>query len=127
MRLFLSTYIHKIDKKGRVSLPSTYRTIINENNSFWKANKSYASIMGKFVEDCMWTPKMAFLNVNEMKNHNPTPTSANGSPLEFFILKNGTMSSYLRNAKITFSCGMDFSHFPFDIQVMRGNLGIQVM
>ena len=29
MKLFLSTYSFKIDKKGRVSLPSTYRSILN--------------------------------------------------------------------------------------------------
>tara|TARA_Y100000590_G_C15735597_1_gene1018408 strand:- start:1982 stop:2449 length:468 start_codon:yes stop_codon:yes gene_type:complete len=34
MKLFLSTYIHKIDKKGRVSLPSSYRSIISEKNSY---------------------------------------------------------------------------------------------
>ena len=30
---FLSTYINKIDPKGRVSLPSSFRTILNTNNT----------------------------------------------------------------------------------------------
>ena len=50
MRLFLSTYIHKIDKKGRVSLPSTYRTIINENNSFELI--LFKSFKFKAIEGC---------------------------------------------------------------------------
>ena len=93
------------------------RLTINKNNSFWKAHKSNLRLMGKFVEECMWTPQMKFLNVYEMKNYNPTPTSEKGSPLEFYLLKNKTIWSYLSHSKLTFSCGMDFSNFPFDIQV----------
>ena len=32
MKLFLSKYLFKIDKKGRVSLPSSYRSVISEKN-----------------------------------------------------------------------------------------------
>tara|TARA_B100001123_G_C14759175_1_gene808056 strand:+ start:57 stop:524 length:468 start_codon:yes stop_codon:yes gene_type:complete len=32
MKLFLSTYLFKIDKKGRISLPSSYRSAIGEKN-----------------------------------------------------------------------------------------------
>ncbi|MBI29279.1 MAG: Transcriptional regulator MraZ [Alphaproteobacteria bacterium MarineAlpha5_Bin11] len=32
MKLFLSTYVFKIDKKGRISLPSSYRAILTEKN-----------------------------------------------------------------------------------------------
>ena len=32
MKLFLSTYLFKIDKKGRISLPSSYRSVIGEKN-----------------------------------------------------------------------------------------------
>jgi len=28
MKLFLSTFVHKVDKKGRVSLPSTFRQVL---------------------------------------------------------------------------------------------------
>lgn len=30
MKLFLSTFVHKVDKKGRVSLPSTFRHVIQQ-------------------------------------------------------------------------------------------------
>ena len=93
------------------------RLIINKSNSYWKANKSYAQIGGKFVEECIWTPKMMFLNLNAMASPNPTPNSINGPPLSFFLFRHGTIMSYRRNAKLTFSCGMEFSNFPFDIQV----------
>ena len=32
MNLFLSTYSFKIDKKSRLSLPSSYRAILKEEN-----------------------------------------------------------------------------------------------
>ena len=32
MMLFLSTYVFKIDKKNRISLPSSFRSILNEKN-----------------------------------------------------------------------------------------------
>ena len=31
MALFLSTYINRIDKKGRVSVPSTFRNVLEQN------------------------------------------------------------------------------------------------
>merc|ERR1712223_448681 len=52
-----------------------------------------------------------------MASPNPTPNSINGPPLSFFLFRHGTIMSYRRNAKLTFSCGMEFSNFPFDIQV----------
>jgi MraZ protein len=30
MKLFLSTFVHKVDKKGRVSLPSTFRHVLQQ-------------------------------------------------------------------------------------------------
>ena len=32
MMLFLSTYLHKIDKKGRVSVPATFRTALSQDS-----------------------------------------------------------------------------------------------
>ena len=33
MELFVSTFVNKIDKKGRVSLPSVFRSALPENHS----------------------------------------------------------------------------------------------
>ena len=87
------------------------RLDINTNNSFWMANKSYAMITGKFVDECMWTPQMMFLNVI------PTPKSAKESALSFYLTRNGTVMAHRKYSRLTFSCGMEFSNFPFDIQV----------
>ena len=50
MDLFLSSFINKIDKKGRVSLPSTFR------NALPKSNKNeiilYKSIKSDSIEGC---------------------------------------------------------------------------
>lgn len=33
MRLFLSTYVNKVDRKGRVSVPALFRTVLSGQNS----------------------------------------------------------------------------------------------
>lgn len=33
MKLFLSTFVHKVDKKGRVSLPSSFRQVLQQGAS----------------------------------------------------------------------------------------------
>ena len=53
MNLFLSKYLHKIDKKGRVSLPSTFR------NSLPKENKNelilFKSLKFPAVDGCSYS------------------------------------------------------------------------
>ena len=50
MKLFLSTYEFKIDKKGRISLPSTYRSILNEKNKIELV--LFKSFKYKSIEGC---------------------------------------------------------------------------
>jgi MraZ protein len=51
--LFLSTYINKIDKKGRVSIPSSFRnTLLNEEFS---GIVIYNSFNNKCIESCSFT------------------------------------------------------------------------
>ena len=90
------------------------RLIVNKNNSYWKANKSHALLSANFVEECLWTPKMMFVNANERA---VSSSSSSNSKLKYFLIKNGSVVLYRRSSKLTFSCGMDFSSFPFDIQV----------
>jgi MraZ protein len=51
MNLFLSTYVNSIDKKGRISIPSTYRNIISQQESF-NGVIAYPSIKHNAIELC---------------------------------------------------------------------------
>jgi MraZ protein len=48
--LFLSTYINKIDKKGRVSVPSSFRTQLAEQS--FNGIVAYPSFINPCVESC---------------------------------------------------------------------------
>jgi len=48
MRIFLSKFLNNIDKKGRISVPSNYRMILNEQNGLI----IYPSIKHKCLEAC---------------------------------------------------------------------------
>ena len=52
MKLFLSTYSFKIDKKGRLSLPSSYRTIVKEKNKIEII--LFRSFKYKSIEGCSY-------------------------------------------------------------------------
>ena len=64
------------------------------------------------MDECMWTPQIVFLNAFETPTSQKAPNSAN-----FYVSKQGKITLYRRNAILTFSCGMEFSRFPFDVQV----------
>ena len=48
--LFLSTYINKIDKKGRVSVPASFRSALSEQN--FPGIIAYSSFINPCVEAC---------------------------------------------------------------------------
>ena len=50
MKLFLSTYVFKIDKKGRVSLPSSYRSVMGSKNKIELV--LFKSFKYKTIEGC---------------------------------------------------------------------------
>ena len=50
MSIFLSTFTNKIDKKGRVSIPSSYRVILAAEN--FSGVIAYPSFVNKCVEAC---------------------------------------------------------------------------
>ena len=95
------------------------RLVMNENNSFWKANKSMAAIDYGYVRKCLWTPELKIANEIQKYDHNPTSSNLKHSNSEFYLSKSRVIASHRRNARITFSCPMDFSNFPFDTQVNR--------
>jgi MraZ protein len=51
MTLFLSKYINKIDKKGRVSVPSSFRGVLSEQSSF-SGIVAYPSFVNNCIEAC---------------------------------------------------------------------------
>jgi len=50
MTLFLSTYVNRIDKKGRVSVPSTFRGVLEQNG--FKGMICYPSPTLSSIEGC---------------------------------------------------------------------------
>jgi MraZ protein len=51
MRIFLSKFLNNIDKKGRTSVPSNYRMVLNDQNGLI----IYPSIKHKCLEACSTT------------------------------------------------------------------------
>ena len=50
MRLFLSTYVNKVDKKGRVSVPSSFRNILMDQT--FHGIVVYHSFINDCIEGC---------------------------------------------------------------------------
>lgn len=50
MKLFLSTYRNRIDKKGRVSVPAAFRNIVT--NQEFQGIVAYSSLMNGCIEAC---------------------------------------------------------------------------
>src|SRR3984957_4298370 len=49
--LFLSTFQNKLDKKGRVSIPATFRAALSKDEEF-SGIISYASFINRCIESC---------------------------------------------------------------------------
>ena len=99
------------------------RLIIDPNNSFWKSENSEsipgAIITERFVEECLWTPQMTFLNALPTAGKNLGSNSEQSSFTTFYVSKDQTLTSLKRHGRLTFSCPMWFSNFPFDVQVHK--------
>ena len=93
------------------------RIVINQNHSYWKSGKDSIKLEGEFVEKCLWTPHLHYINVHHIDVFQPTPTSVLGSPIEYYLEKTGTVCVFMRNVKLTVSCGLDFDKYPFERQV----------
>jgi MraZ protein len=61
MQLFLSTYINKIDKKGRVSIPAPFRGVIAAQS--FSSIIVYSSLINECVEACS-IERIKYLNDN---------------------------------------------------------------
>ena len=93
------------------------RIKFNVSHSFWAMASPMMTLQGQFVEDCLWTPKMYYISVDKISFYNPTPTSAVGSPISYHLYNTGSIMSWFHVSKLTLSCGMDLSWYPFDLQV----------
>ncbi len=50
MALFLSTYVNKVDKKGRVSVPANFRSALQKED--FQGVIAYASFVNECIESC---------------------------------------------------------------------------
>ena len=89
-------------------------------------NNSMMKLQGKFVEDCLWTPTMYYAGVDEITSYSPTPTRKIGSPFSYYLNNTGELISWMHVSKLSLSCGMDFSLYPFDIQVNHIFISIEI-
>ena len=102
------------------------RIAMTGSDPFWAMKTSTMALQGKFVEDCLWTPKLYYSGVDKITSYNPTATQITGTPLFYYLYYTGELISWLGVSKLTMSCGMDFSWYPFDLQVMNINLIIDI-
>ena len=93
------------------------RISLNESHSFWSMKNPIMTLQGQFVKDCLWIPKMYYISVDKISFNNPTPTEAIGSPISYHLNHTRSITSWFHISKLTLSCGMDFSWYPFDLQV----------
>ena len=100
------------------------RITLNESHPFWSMENPIMTLQGKFVQDCLWTPNMYFISVDKISFHNPTPTQAIGSPISYHLNYTRSITSWFHISKLTLSCGMDFSWYPFDLQVSDKNVAL---
>ena len=98
------------------------RLQINQNNSFWKSENSKsipgAIVTERFVEECLWTPQMTFLNILPTAGQNLGSNSEKSSFATYYVSEHQELTSLKRHGRLTFSCPMWFSNFPFDVQVL---------
>ena len=91
--------------------------IVNSSDPFWSSGKMYLKLDGKFVQNCIWDPDIYFVSVDNIESYSPSPTAKVASPQHIFLNEFGIITSWLQVSKLTLSCGMEFTYYPFDKQV----------
>ena len=106
------------------------RIHVNRTHHYWRGNsngkcssnggrergKCTIRLSGRFVEHCLWTPKLSFLGAVEdsfatsTSDMEPYLNSGRGHHPPMIVLSSLQM-------KITITCNMRFENFPFDSQV----------
>ena len=93
------------------------RITLNNSHQFWAQTNPLMEIKGKFVEDCLWFPYMYYAGADEIISYSPTPTSVKGAPFQYFLNYTGEVVAWMHLSQLTLSCAMEFTWYPFDIQV----------
>ena len=115
------------DKKQRILIALDHhyfwkepRITINQSHSFWSNgnndNDITLKLSGGYVEQCLWTPDLVFLNMRHVDVFNPTPTKVAGSPNRYSLDQHGNVYVWMRDAEVTVSCTLNFAKYPFDKQ-----------
>ena len=96
------------------------RITINQGHAFWSNgnddNNITLKLSGKYVEQCLWTPDLVFINTRHVDVFNPTPTKVDGSPNRYSLDQEGNVYVWMRDAEVTVSCTLNFAKYPFDNQ-----------
>ena len=97
------------------------RITINQGHAFWSNgnddNNITLKLSGTYVEQCLWTPDLVFINTRHVDVFNPTPTKVDGSPNRYSLDQEGNVYVWMRDAEVTVSCTLNFAKYPFDKQV----------
>ena len=95
------------------------RIDIQSSHSFWSHDNEEKGISlgGKFVHECLWSPKLTIYGLDELQTWKPSAEHAGGSPFSFHLFSNGLVVEALEDVKVLIECGMTFEHYPFDVQV----------
>ena len=93
--------------------------ITNKNHAYWKNQEDGYKLHldGTFVENCLWVPRLAYIDVVALSSFRPTPTQAEGPPMDVYLSRDGRIDVMVHSFHVTLSCQMDFSKYPFDTQV----------
>ena len=100
--------------------------IVNSTHPFWSSGKMYLKLDGEFVQNCIWNPDIYFVSVDNIESYSPSPTAKIASPQHVFLNEFGIITSWLQVSKLTLSCGMEFTYYPFDKQVHDTRILIKV-
>ena len=82
MALFLSTYINRIDKKGRVSVPSSFRSVLEQNGL--KGMICYPSPTLKSIEGCTANRMQKISDAIVLVTHSQNSDHPDRSPCSLF-------------------------------------------
>jgi MraZ protein len=96
MNIFLSRYTNNIDNKGRVSVPSTYRTVLSQADSTFNGVIVYPSFRNQCIEAC----SIARLQELSQIIQNLDPYSEERDAFETIILGEATQLTFDSEGRI---------------------------
>ena len=100
MSIFLSKFINKVDKKGRVSIPSTYRHILNSDD--FSGIVVYPSIKNECIEACSMSRLMELSAIIQ----NLDPYSDERDAFETIVLGGSMQLSFDNEGRVILPQGL---------------------